>query len=69
MSEKYPTKPVEGTLPPGVHLPRPTVWPMALAGGIVLFLGGLILGPAFSVAGLLVIAMSIGGWIRELMRE
>jgi hypothetical protein len=45
------------------------VWPFALAGGASLFLSGAVFGLAFSFAGLVVIAISLAGWIRELLRE
>lgn len=55
--------------PPGVHLPRPTVWPMVMALGIALAMSGIVLTPVFSVAGLGVFAVALAGWIRELRRE
>jgi hypothetical protein len=57
------------SLPPGVHLPRPTVWPMVMAAGIVLGLSGLVLTLAFTLAGSIVFAIALAGWIRELRRE
>jgi hypothetical protein len=62
-------RPDDRALPPGVHLPRPTVWPASLALGIVLLFSGFVLGFAFSLAGLVVAVISIAGWIRELLRE
>jgi hypothetical protein len=56
-------------MPTAIHLPRPTVWPAALAAGIALLLSGSVFGLAFSVAGLAVVAISLVGWIRELLRE
>ncbi len=63
------TDPPGETLPPGVHLPRPTVWPMALAGGIALLLTGLVISFVFSLAGLILFGLALAGWIRELRRE
>jgi hypothetical protein len=61
--------PAEPPSAPAIHLPRPTVWPAALAAGISLILSGSVFGLAFSIAGLVVVAISIAGWIRELLRE
>jgi hypothetical protein len=44
------------------------VWPSSLALGIVLLFGGIVIGLPFSVAGFVVIVISIAGWIRELLR-
>jgi len=55
--------------PPGIHLPRPTIWPVVMAGGIVLGLSGLVLTLYFTLAGLIVFAIALAGWIRELRRE
>jgi hypothetical protein len=52
-----------------IHLPRPTFWPAALAAGISMLLSGSVFGLAFSIAGVVVVAISIAGWIRELLRE
>ena len=63
------TDPLGDALPPGVHLPRPTVWPMVLAGGIALLLAGLVLSFVFSLAGVVLFGLALAGWIRELRRE
>ncbi len=60
---------VAEALPPGVHLPRPTAWPMAMAGGISLILAGPVLSYFFSVVGLVLFGFALAGWIRELRRE
>jgi hypothetical protein len=62
-------RPDDRALPPGIHLPRPTVWPASLALGLVLLFSGFVLGFPFSIAGLVVTVISIAGWIRELLRE
>lgn len=54
-------------LPAGVHLPAPSFWPSALAGGIALFLLGFILSPFFSLVGLILIAVALRGWVGELL--
>jgi hypothetical protein len=55
-------------LPPGVHLPRPTTWPMTMAGGVTLILAGLTIGFVFSLVGLILFIAALSGWIRELRR-
>jgi hypothetical protein len=69
MTQPEPTNPPGEALPPGVHLPRPTVWPMVLAGGIALLLAGLVISFIFSVAGMVLFGLALAGWIRELRRE
>ncbi len=60
---------IPSTPPPGVHLPRPTVWPAGMALGVALAMAGVVLTPAFTVAGLVAFAIALGGWIGELRRE
>ena len=72
MSDRYgPAGPahteVAGT--PHPHLPNPTAWPMVLAVGIALVLGGFALSLIFSIGGAIVFAIALYGWIRELRRE
>ena len=51
------------------HLPSPTIWPFAFAGGIALILVGLIVNLWVTVIGA-VIAVVFGFlWIREATRE
>jgi hypothetical protein len=52
-----------------VHLPAPTVWPCATAAGITLLAFGIVTTLAFSVAGALMLAFGLAGWLRELFRE
>jgi hypothetical protein len=49
------------------ELPAPTIWPAVLAGGITLLAMGLVTSLVFSLAGALVMALGLGGWIRELL--
>ncbi len=53
---------------PTIHLPRPTIWPAVMAAGITMVMAGLITSLAFSVAGIVVFAIALTGWIRELRR-
>jgi|GEM_PF-3874578 len=50
-------------------LPRPTYWPAALAFGITLFAWGFITSLLISIIGVMMIFVSIGGWIGELLHE
>ena len=51
---------------PKIHLPRPTYWPAIMAWGITMILGGIVTTYFFSLAGIIVFAIALGGWIREL---
>lgn len=51
---------------PTVHLPRPTMWPSVMAAGITMIAAGLILSLFFSLAGAIVFAIALGGWIGDL---
>lgn len=61
-----PAEPVRATRP---HLPTPTAWPMVLAVGIALVLGGLALSVVFSIGGAIVFAVALYGWIQDLRSE
>ena len=54
-------------LPPGVHLPRPSVWPMVLGGGLSLLLFGVVTSYAFMAIGALLILGALAGWIGDLL--
>lgn len=49
-----------------IHLPKPSIWPAVCGIGIGLVGFGVVTSPVFSVAGLIVIAWSLGGWIGEM---
>lgn len=51
------------------HLPRPTSWPVALAFAITLLAWGLVTTWIISAVGLALLAVSIAGWIGELLHE
>jgi hypothetical protein len=53
-------------LPAGVHLPRPSYWPMVMGAGITLLLFGVISSLAFSAVGALLMLWALGGWIGDL---
>jgi hypothetical protein len=50
-------------------LPRPTYWPVTLALGVVLALGGIATAYAVSLVGVGLIAVAIAGWVGELRHE
>jgi hypothetical protein len=50
-------------------IPRPTVWPSALALGTMFFAWGLIASPIILVVGLVLFGVSLGGWISEIRHE
>jgi hypothetical protein len=52
-----------------LHLPPPTVWPCAAAAGITLVAFGIVTTLAFSLAGGVLLAFGLAGWLRELFRE
>ncbi len=54
-------------LPDGVQLPRPSVWPMVLGGGLSLLLFGIVTSYAFIAIGMLLILGALGGWIGDLL--
>ncbi len=52
-----------------VHLPSPSAWPFVLGGGVTLLAFGVLTNVVFSVVGLVLMVVSIGGWIQELRYE
>ena len=50
-------------------IPEPTPWPPALALGIALTGWGLIASTVVLVIGLLLFAVSLGGWIGDIRNE
>jgi hypothetical protein len=65
---KRPFSPAGRTaLPPGVRLPRPSIWPMVLGGGLSLLLFGVVTSYAFIAIGVLLILGALAGWIGDLL--
>jgi quinol---cytochrome c reductase iron-sulfur subunit, bacillus type len=65
-------RPGEGTEPEGAaepHLPGPTIWPFAFAGGIALLLVGLIINWILAAIGAAIALVFAFLWIREATRE
>lgn len=56
--------------PPGtVILPAPTAWPIVLAFGITLLVGGLVLNPSVSILGAILAATASVGWFRDVLPQ
>lgn len=51
------------------NLPRPTYWPFFLAMGVAFLAWGMLATWIISVAGLVVMIISLVGWITELRHE
>ena len=49
-----------------IGMPAPTAWPMVSAAGVALAAVGIATNPFISVAGVMVLMVAIGGWLREL---
>ena len=52
-----------------IHLPAPSVWPFVFAGGLTLALFGILTSLGFTVVGVVITAVALGGWIGELRHE
>ncbi len=52
-----------------IHLPHPSVWPVVCGVGITLLAFGVVTRVLFSLAGLLVLAWALAGWIGELRHD
>jgi hypothetical protein len=50
-----------------VKLPAPTAWPIILAFGVTLLLGGLATSPSISILGMIVAAAGCIGWFRDVL--
>lgn len=51
------------------HLPKPSYWPFFMALGLMFAGWGLLSTWLFSVIGLLVVAVSLFGWINNMRHE
>ncbi len=56
-------------VPQPEKLPRPTWWPAALSLGVTMLLWGIVTSPVVTIAGLVVFAVSLIGWIGEICHE
>lgn len=52
-----------------LHPPASSTWPFVLGAGVTLLLFGLLTSLAFSLLGLVLAAMALAGWIREVRHE
>ncbi len=51
------------------HGPAPSIWPVTLATGVGLAAVGVLTSPIVTVAGVLIGAMALAGWIRQALEE
>jgi len=58
-----------GAPPPGVHMPGPSFRPILVSLAIAVFLAGLAAGPGLLVAGLVMLIVSLLGWLADAGRE
>jgi hypothetical protein len=49
--------------------PAPSIWPVSLATGVTLAAAGVLTSWVLVVAGLLLAAVAVGGWIAESLEE
>ena len=52
-----------------IHLPGPSYQPVVLAFGLALAITGVVIFPAISVIGLVIVLVTIYMWIRDTRRE
>ena len=51
------------------HSPAPSIWPVTLATGVGLAAVGVLTSPIVTVAGALIAAGALAGWIRQALEE
>ncbi|HVB13205.1 MAG TPA: cytochrome c oxidase subunit 4 [Candidatus Dormibacteraeota bacterium] len=69
-NEPLPTEVPEGRLPESSpHLPGPSFWPFLLAVGVAMSLIGVITKVEVVAGGLIIVLVSLTGWIREATHE
>jgi cytochrome c oxidase subunit 1 len=54
---------------PEIHMPSPSFWPIVLAFGLALIASGVIWSMFISIAGVVVLLVSIAGWTLENRAE
>lgn len=54
---------------PEIHVPGPSVWPITVAGGLVLIAIGVVASLTYSILGILILLIGIGGWAMENRAE
>jgi hypothetical protein len=56
-------------IPQPANLPEPCIWPAALALGITFLVWGLVTSLIITGVGLLLFAVALKGWIRDIRHE
>jgi uncharacterized membrane protein YjjP (DUF1212 family) len=51
------------------EMPKPTIWPAALAVGLVAASFGMLTVGVFFYAGIILVAIAVAGWMRDLIAE
>ena len=51
---------------PEVHLPPPSVWPFVLGAGVTMAAFGVVNSVLFIVAGAVLVAWALVGWIQDM---
>jgi uncharacterized membrane protein YjjP (DUF1212 family) len=51
------------------EMPKPTIWPAALALGLVAAAFGMLTSGIFFYAGVAMVVLAITGWMRDLIAE
>jgi hypothetical protein len=52
-----------------IHLPGPSYQPVALAFGLTLAITGVVIFPAMTVIGLVIVLVTLWMWVRDTRRE
>lgn len=68
-SNRTPTTPDDWGIPRPENIPRPTIFPPALALGATLMVWGLISSLIITVFGVVVFTITLAGWIKEIRHE
>jgi hypothetical protein len=55
--------------PRPVNIPRSTAWPLGTASGITLFAWGFVSSPVLLIVGIVLLAVSLYGWIGEIRND
>jgi hypothetical protein len=51
------------------EMPEPTIWPFAMAFGLLFIFWGFLTSYVLSLAGLIIIGFALAGWIQTLLHE
>ncbi len=61
--------PSDGVPPAGVHMPPPSFRPLLLAISMTILVGGMVIGGWALLAGIIALALTLLGWLRDARRE